>query len=74
MLERGAMLVAAALLLIPEIQMFGHEIGIYVNLLGGLLFIVMAAVNWQFGKASGTPDIQTPESESSSPADDQSEA
>ncbi len=55
---RVGFILAAAMLLSPDIFIAGNDVGIYVNLTGGALFIVMAAMNWQRA-ASEEPDSTT---------------
>ncbi|WP_166830383.1 TRAP transporter permease [Thalassoroseus pseudoceratinae] len=43
---RVGMLLAAALLLTPEVRIGGQEIGLYTNLSGTLLFVVTGAINF----------------------------
>jgi len=42
---RTGMIVAAALLLSPNLEIGGNEIGLYANLAGGVLFVVTAAIS-----------------------------
>lgn len=44
---RVAMLFAAALLLSPNLEIGGTEIGMYTNIAGGAMFVVLAALNKQ---------------------------
>jgi hypothetical protein len=44
---RVAMLIAAALLLSPNLEIGGTEIGMYTNIAGGAMFVVLAALNKQ---------------------------
>ena len=43
--SRSLMVCAAALLLLPEIEIAGREIGFYVNITGAVVFGIMAVVN-----------------------------
>ena len=47
MWSRCLLMVAAALLLSPDISVAGQEIGWIANVAGGVLFALMAAVNWK---------------------------
>jgi TRAP-type uncharacterized transport system fused permease subunit len=42
---RVAMLFAAALLLSPDLEIAGTQIGIYTNIIGGALFAILVVVN-----------------------------
>ena len=48
---RAGMLVAAALLLSPDLKISGQEIGLYTNIGGAALFAVTAAVNFMRAKS-----------------------
>jgi len=57
MLERMLLFAAAASLLIPIIELSdGRDIGVYVNLAGGGVFLLVAGWNWKFG-ATTTPAL-----------------
>ena len=43
---RIGILVAAGLLLSPDVRIGGNQIGLYTNIAGGVLFAVTVAVNW----------------------------
>ena len=56
---RVGMLIAAALLLSPDVSIGGNQIGLYTNIAGGVLFAVTAIVNWMH--ARNEVDSQTVE-------------
>ena len=62
--SRGLLLAAAALLLLPDLG--GANIGMLVNLAGGLLFVVVAILNWSF---AAPPDQSTIRDEAAKPSD-----
>ena len=43
-------LISAALLLIPEIHIAGRDIGFWVDLSGGILFVLIVVIDWQSGR------------------------
>lgn len=51
------MFVAAALLLSPDITLAGQEFGLYANIAGGVLFVVMAAINKLGATSQSSTDL-----------------
>ena len=52
-LARGFMFVAAALLLLPHIEIGSRDIGLYVNIAGAILFLGTCAASWTGVSRSG---------------------
>ena len=48
-LMRGLALASAALLVIPEIYIGGRDIGLWVDLTGGTLFVLLVSIDWRAG-------------------------
>ncbi len=59
--ERILCLLSAALLLVPIIEFQGRDIGAYINVVGGLIFIVIAVINYRRGRGgSSQPQADEP--------------
>ena len=75
MIARAICLVAAALMLSPDIVVAGKNIGLIANIVGGVMFAVMAVINWRTAKSnpdgSDTANSDKEPDSDSTPADDQ---
>ncbi len=49
---RGVLLLAAALLLSPNVEISGQQIGLVTNCMGAVFFVAVAALNWRTARSA----------------------